>query len=121
MNYYRDEEDCIGWHCDDEPIFGLLDDCICVVTLSLGETRQFEIRSKKSRQKPYSFPLKNGNIAVMSGLFQKYYEHRIPQESGASTQNKIKARVSLTWRWIVHHNCKKHRKKKKDNKHRNRK
>ena len=42
--------------------------------------------------------LKNGDILTMEGLFQKYYQHRVPRQ-GKCTE----PRINFTWRYIVNH------------------
>lgn len=106
LNYYRSEDDCIGWHQDDEELFDGRNSSICVISLSLGATRNFEIKinSGDSKTPVHSFPLHDGDLCCMSGYFQKYYKHRVPpgrpQNAGEMGQ-----RISLTWRWILQHNC----------------
>lgn len=90
INYYRNGNDYIGWHSDNEmssyfanPIF----------SISLGDERTFEIKNKATDQITKVL-LKNGSLAVMYGTkFQERYQHKIPK----STSNKL--RINLTFRY----------------------
>lgn len=112
LNFYRSEEDCIGWHQDDEELFDGRNSSICVLSLSLGATRDFQIRlntAKKAigeteKAKIHSFPLANGDLCCMNGFFQKFYKHRVPPAKTDSPEY-LGPRISLTWRWIINHNC----------------
>ena len=41
LNLYRGWKLCVGWHCDDEPMFGKCGDAKFIVSVSLGNTLQF--------------------------------------------------------------------------------
>ena len=100
-NLYRNEREAVGWHMDDEPLFmGLHEDCL-IVSLSLGASRDFEVR--------YNWPcagdpqviratLGDGDLMVMEGMFQKHLQHRVP-----AGRRSVGPRVNLTWRWIKDH------------------
>ncbi len=92
LNLYNNGEDYIGMHSDDESD---LTPFSPIVSLSLGETRHFDIHHKNNNDK-YRYDLNFGDIAVMGGEFQKKFKHGIPM------QKKItKPRISLTFRNIV--------------------
>jgi len=98
LNQYRDGRDCVGWHADDEDMFDSRKQTVTVVTFSLGETRHFQVRKKgEPNLRPWSFMLQQGDICVMSGWFQQYYEHRVPPA------HCDKSRISLTFRWVQNH------------------
>ena len=47
INLYRDGNDCVGWHADDENLFGAIHtQKSTIISFSLGASRLFEIRSK---------------------------------------------------------------------------
>jgi len=101
LNLYEDGGG-VGWHADDEPLFqGYCRDC-AIVSLSLGQGRDFEMYSEAVP--PEKAPvrcclrLENGDLCTMEGLFQKYYWHSAPWEEDAPSP-----RINLTWRWIVEH------------------
>ena len=41
LNLYRGWKSCVGWHCDDEPLFGKCGDAKLIVSVSLGNFLQF--------------------------------------------------------------------------------
>merc|ERR1719401_2827963 len=101
LNLYEDGGG-VGWHADDEPLFqGLRRDCP-IVSLSLGQARNFDMYAEpaSSSEDPAYFRLRleSGDLCTMEGMFQKYYWHSAPREPDAS-----EPRINLTWRWIVEH------------------
>jgi len=101
INLYRDGEDCVGWHADDENLFGgLVGNCL-IMSLSLGQTRTFQMKLKESHYEynpPTSIRLDHGDICTMEGLMQRFYWHRVPPNIAESNP-----RINLTFRWIVNH------------------
>lgn len=90
INKYKDGEDYIGAHSDDEIN---LDRNSGVVILSYGATRIFRIRDKITNEKIIDLETES-NIAIqMLGNFQKEFKHEIPK------QKRIKdVRYSFTFR-----------------------
>ena len=41
LNLYRGCRSCVGWHCDDEPLFGKCGDANLIVSVSLGASALF--------------------------------------------------------------------------------
>jgi len=101
INLYRNGEDCVGWHADDENLFGgLVGNCM-IISLSLGQTRTFQLRMKHHQDEynpPVSIPLEHGDIITMEGLVQRWYQHRVPLEPHYENP-----RINLTFRWILNH------------------
>eukprot|EP00927_Polykrikos_kofoidii_P048942 TRINITY_DN43102_c0_g1_i1.p1 TRINITY_DN43102_c0_g1~~TRINITY_DN43102_c0_g1_i1.p1 ORF type:complete len:660 (+),score=86.82 TRINITY_DN43102_c0_g1_i1:125-1981(+) len=101
LNLYEDGGMSVGWHADDEPLFqGKFQDCR-IISLSLGVTRRFELRSKKAAKgETYlrRIDLGPGDVLTMEGMTQRYYKHRVPREESVGGP-----RVNLTWRWVVKH------------------
>merc|ERR550534_569650 len=101
INLYRDGDDCVGWHADDENLFGgLVGNCL-IMSLSLGQTRTFQIKLKDVHNEynpPISIRLDHGDICTMEGLMQRFYWHRVPPNTSESNP-----RINLTFRWIVNH------------------
>lgn len=60
-NLYRGGSDCVGWHADDEPLFG--PDPV-VASVSFGATRTFKMR-RADRSEARDFQLSDGSILVM--------------------------------------------------------
>merc|ERR1719419_1914658 len=102
INLYRNGDDCVGWHADDENLFGgLVGNCM-IISLSLGQTRTFQLRMKNQNQDDYNPPisiaLDHGDIVTMEGLVQRWYQHRVPVEPHCKNP-----RINLTFRWILNH------------------
>lgn len=94
INRYRDGGDSIGLHADDEPELGL--DPI-VATLSLGATRRFVLKPRRTRFGPSrSLDVRHGSLVVMGGTCQRHYVHGVPRQSGA-----VGERISLTFRRLL--------------------
>lgn len=91
VNWYRDGQDSVGWHADDEG--ALKEKGATIVSLSLGDTRTFHIRPKKKKGKARVFELGNGDLLIMRGDLQQHWEHGVPKT------NKPKGnRINLTFR-----------------------
>jgi len=89
INYYKDGNDNIGNHSDDESCL----DKTGVVCLSYGTTRKFRIKNKKTKKTIIDIPTESNSIIHMGGEFQKEFTHSIPVEK------KIKnERWSFTFR-----------------------
>jgi alkylated DNA repair dioxygenase AlkB len=93
LNYYRDGNDSVAWHSDKESIMGSQS---IIASVSLGEVRSFDIRSKDDHSKKYSIRLEHGSFLLMKSGFQEEFEHRI-----AKSVKPIKARINLTFRLII--------------------
>lgn len=92
LNYYRDGNDSVAWHSDNESVLG---ERPVIASVSLGQTRTFDIRHKQDHKKKYSIRLENGSFLLMKGDLQSHWEHRIPKSSAFMT-----SRVNLTFRII---------------------
>jgi alkylated DNA repair dioxygenase AlkB len=93
LNYYRDHNDSMGFHSDDEPELGLNP---IIASLSLGEQRTFVLKHKSRRDlKSVKLPLASGSLLVMKGQTQRHWKHGIEKES-----RPCGPRVNLTFRRI---------------------
>lgn len=103
-NLYRDGEDCVGWHSDNEPEFGI--DPI-IASLSLGATRRFDFRrqdkkidrdgdTQKVTTETIQTDLRSGDLVVMSGACQREWKHQV-----ASTKKVSQPRINLTFRTVI--------------------
>jgi alkylated DNA repair dioxygenase AlkB len=91
VNYYRNGNDKVGWHRDDEPELGATP---TIASLSLGATRRFKFRHLETRQVvPIDLPA--GSLVVMSGLSQARWEHEAPRQIGVT-----EPRINLTFRQV---------------------
>jgi len=89
LNYYRDGNDKVGWHSDDEPMMN----CSNIVSLSLGAERPFKFRDKETREVVWKEVLKNGSMVWMKPGCQELYEHEVPKCMKVS-----EPRINLTFR-----------------------
>jgi alkylated DNA repair dioxygenase AlkB len=100
VNCYRDGLDSVAWHSDDEPELGKNP---IVASLSLGADRQFQLRHKdrqkhvKSEQYKQNLCLSDGDLLLMHGSMQHYWQHQIPK-----TKKVVGERINITFRQIKH-------------------
>ena len=92
LNLYRDGQDAMGWHSDDEAALGPEP---VVVSLSLGATRRLDFRRKGGSRIEYSIELEHGSLLVMGGATQHHWQHQI-----ARTRKIGTPRLNLTFRLI---------------------
>ncbi|HEY4324267.1 MAG TPA: alpha-ketoglutarate-dependent dioxygenase AlkB [Mucilaginibacter sp.] len=92
LNYYRDGNDSVAWHSDDENELGINP---VIASVSFGQARSFDIRNKADHNKKYSVNLESGSLLLMKGDLQHNWEHRI-----AKSTRPLKGRVNLTFRVI---------------------
>ena len=91
LNLYRDGNDKVGWHSDDEPELGSEP---TIASLSLGAPRRFKFRHRETKV-VVEKTLENGSLVIMSGLSQKCWEHEIPRQAGIKSP-----RINLTFRKV---------------------
>jgi alkylated DNA repair dioxygenase AlkB len=92
LNYYRDGQDSMGWHSDDEAELGSEP---VIASLSLGTIRRFDLRKKLDHQQKIQLPLAHGSLLIMKGSLQSNWQHQVPK------QRKIpEGRLNLTFRRI---------------------
>jgi alkylated DNA repair dioxygenase AlkB len=93
INLYRDHQDSVGWHSDDEPELGHNP---VIGSVSLGETRTFKLKHKRNRQeKPLAIDLTHGSLLLMAGPTQECWHHAIDKERMSK-----QPRINLTFRSI---------------------
>lgn len=90
-NLYRDGNDSMGCHADDEKELGLNP---VIASLSLGDQRLFRLHHKKCKQK-LDIALGHGDLLVMAGALQNYWMHSVPK-----TKKLKSPRINLTFRKI---------------------
>lgn len=97
MNRYSHNSDAFcDWHADDQELFqGATQNC-CIISLSLGQKRNFELRRFGETSVACKVALNGGDLLTMEGMTQKHYQHSVPRHK--------EGRVNLTWRWILKHN-----------------
>jgi alkylated DNA repair dioxygenase AlkB len=94
-NYYRDGDDSVGWHADDERELGPTRDDVAIASLSLGATRRFVMRARAGGERR-EFALGDGSLLVMRGSTQRHWRHALPK-----TTAPVGPRLNLTFRVIV--------------------
>jgi len=98
VNLYYSGQASVGWHSDNERIFeSKFRDCL-IISLSLGTTRKFQVKTVGSERIIKELLLGDGDLMTMEGLFQKHYLHRVPKEPHIEGK-----RLNFTWRWITAH------------------
>jgi alkylated DNA repair dioxygenase AlkB len=98
-NLYRDGNDSMGWHADDEPELSAEP---VIASISLGAERDFQIRRRSpgsaGRHGPaINMLLPHGSLLLMSGASQRDWQHGLPKRRGITAP-----RVNLTFRLIQH-------------------
>jgi alkylated DNA repair dioxygenase AlkB len=91
-NLYRDGQDSIGWHSDDEPELGTNP---VVGSVSFGAPRIFHFRHKQDKSLRMKVELPHGSFLLMRGPTQHYWKHQIPK-----TAKQVSPRINLTYRVI---------------------
>lgn len=92
-NCYRDGQDCMGWHSDDEKSLG---ENPLIASVSLGATRRFLIRNKSNKTDKHELTLEHGSLLLMLGTTQTDWQHSIPRTKKCQDE-----RINLTFRTIV--------------------
>jgi alkylated DNA repair dioxygenase AlkB len=92
LNLYRDGNDKVSWHADDEKELGLNP---TIASVSLGATRRFDLKHKDDPDQKLQIELLSGSLVVMRGSLQHHWLHQIP------VQKKInQPRINLTFRMV---------------------
>jgi alkylated DNA repair dioxygenase AlkB len=92
LNRYRDGDDGMGWHSDNEPELG---PAPVIASLSLGAGRRFLLRRRDDHAKKAEVLLDHGDLLVMGGQTQRLYQHCLPKSA-----RPLAERLNLTFRWI---------------------
>ncbi|WP_182405852.1 alpha-ketoglutarate-dependent dioxygenase AlkB [Psychrobacter sp. GP33] len=92
LNYYPSGDDGMGYHADDEPELGAQP---LIASLSLGATRKFVFKHKKTQGKVALY-LESGQLIVMRGDTQTFWKHSITK-----TTTVADGRISLTFRHML--------------------
>lgn len=103
-NLYSDGQAAVGWHSDDESI---INQSIPIASISLGQSRIFEITRNYKNKTSDEFNLKklieeetyensiqldDGDLLIMYGNFQTEFLHRLKKDSSKNP------RINLTFR-----------------------
>lgn len=93
LNWYRDGNDSMGWHSDDEKELGTNP---VIASLSLGAPRMFRFRNIQDHKNSFGITLENGSMLLMAGPLQHQWQHSLPR-----TKRPMGDRINLTFRTIV--------------------
>lgn len=92
-NLYRNGQDSMGWHSDNEPELGAEP---VIASLSLGATRDFSLRRVGETRQHLSIALSSGSLLIMNAGMQNRWQHALPKR-----RNTHSPRINLTFRQIV--------------------
>jgi alkylated DNA repair dioxygenase AlkB len=93
LNLYRDGEDSIGMHSDNEDELGPMP---VIASLSLGATRLFKLKHRQNKAPPTSIALPDGSLLLMAGRTQQCWLHGVRKE-----RHTAGPRINLTFRQIL--------------------
>lgn len=91
VTYYRDGDDHVTWHADDEPELG---DAPLIASLSLGATRRLEFKPKDGGAVD-GIAQHDGDLLLMQPAFQHHWLHRVAPEPKVTGP-----RINLTFRRV---------------------
>ncbi|KAK1576859.1 hypothetical protein Q3G72_017045 [Acer saccharum] len=114
LNRYKGGNDNVGWHADDEKLYGSTPE---IASVSFGCEREFLMKKKPSKSSQerrsdddepvskrlkkssnpdhHSFTLKHGSLLVMRGYTQRDWLHSVPKRAKAEA-----TRINLTFRYV---------------------
>ena len=92
VNFYRNGQDGVGWHSDNEACNGPEP---TIASVSLGATRRFDMRHRKTGE-TIKIQLGSGSLLVMAGKSQQYWVHQV-----AKTKRVHEPRINLTFRRVI--------------------
>ena len=93
LNLYRNGEDRMGWHADDEQE---IDQSQPIASLSLGATRDFCLRHRQDPVQKETLALADGDLLIMHPGCQQQWMHGVPSRRRIKT-----SRVNLTFRCFL--------------------
>ncbi|MCP9769166.1 alpha-ketoglutarate-dependent dioxygenase AlkB [Lacihabitans sp. LS3-19] len=91
LNYYRNGQDSMGWHADDETELGK--DPV-IASISLGAERKFQFKHKTIPKTLINMNLSPGSLLMMQSTTQHHWLHQVPKIKEAGE------RINITFRWI---------------------
>ena len=91
-NLYRNEQDSVAWHADNEPELGIAP---VIASYSLGATRVFQVKTKTKGAKSINLPLPHNSLIIMPAGFQSRYVHQV-----GKSKKPCEARINLTFRLV---------------------
>ena len=93
LNLYRDGNDSMGWHRDNEVELGKEP---TIASVSFGASRDFKLRHTSDKSLLINQVLEDGSLLIMAGQCQDYWLHSLP------VRKRVKEpRINLTFRYLV--------------------
>lgn len=93
VNYYRDGNDHMSYHADDEKELGKNP---TIASLSFGATRKFHLKHRFDNSIPiHKFDLESQSLLVMKDELQHFWMHKISKSTMIN-----EPRLNLTFRYI---------------------
>lgn len=92
-NLYRNGNDSMGWHSDDEIELGVRP---TIASITLGQPRDFAFRIKGQNHMHSKIQLAHGSLLVMHAGMQEQWQHALPKRKQA-----LQPRLNLTFRHII--------------------
>ena len=97
LNLYRGRSSHVGWHSDDEPLFGKRGEAKLIVSVSFGTQALFKWMGKFCPNNDgHSRWLGHGDILVMDGQCQDEFRH-------CTDPGVDQERINITFRWVKQH------------------
>jgi alkylated DNA repair dioxygenase AlkB len=93
LNYYRNGQDSMGWHRDNERSLGKMP---VIGSVSFGVSRDFQLRNYVNKKLKTNLTLESGSLLIMKGKSQECWEHQIPK-----SKKVLEERINLTFRKII--------------------
>ena len=93
LNLYRNGNDKVSWHADNEKGLGTNP---LIASVSLGATRRFDLKHKTDPDAKLQLELVPGSLVIMKGALQHNWLHQIPVQ-----KRILDPRINLTFRTIV--------------------
>ena len=94
LNLYRDHNDSMGFHSDDERELGKNP---AIASVTFGATRIFKLKHKFLKElPPVKIPLEAGTVLLMKGQTQHFWKHGIDKQ-----REPCGPRVNLTFRTLL--------------------
>jgi len=96
MNLYRNGNDSMGWHSDDENIYSQTSP---IASLSLGGSRWMKFKKKNIHglgKKTLKLRLNSGDLLIMKYPTQDKLSHSIPK-----SLTDMESRINLTFRTVI--------------------
>lgn len=92
-NLYRNGDDSVGWHSDDEAELGPEP---MIASVSFGATRRFSLQHKRDKTVKGHLDLPDASLLLMKGATQQNYRHAVLKAKTESAP-----RINLTFRKII--------------------